>query len=344
MMPLEGLDAFLSQAALGPDSSGPYELETIRQEVSSRSYHRIRFTQSGTSFVLCSGMNPAGESWSDFVTVALHFQKAGIPVPRIHAEEKQKGWLLLSDGGRDDLADELKRASGDEEQRSVILEKTVALLVQIHNVAPAAPVSTRRFDAPKLQWEIDFMLSKLEYAVRALGISFDVSFEFQMFLSELCDMLARHPDSVVTHRDFHARNVLVDADGRYTVIDFQDARMGLPWYDLASFLYDPYVEWTPDERRRGFQMYCEASGRKPELGLYLAQALQRVLKALGTYLWVTFEKGSDSHASFIQSSVARAEDIIQNARMPDSAFVFVSAFQRIIQPAIDAAVEGRHSR
>src|SRR5579863_4358550 len=51
---------------------------------------------------------------------------------------------------------------------------------------------------------------------------------------------------VLTHRDFHSRNVMVHGADQIGLIDFQDALMG-PWtYDLASLLRDAYVTLGED--------------------------------------------------------------------------------------------------
>jgi len=42
------------------------------------------------------------------------------------------------------------------------------------------------------------------------------------------------------HRDFQSKNLMIKNEQIF-VIDFQGARLGPPSYDLASLLFDPYV-------------------------------------------------------------------------------------------------------
>ena len=44
------------------------------------------------------------------------------------------------------------------------------------------------------------------------------------------------------------------------MIDFQDARMGSPHYDLASLLYDAYVPISKDEKRELTDLYLRELG------------------------------------------------------------------------------------
>ena len=46
---------------------------------------------------------------------------------------------------------------------------------------------------------------------------------------------------VFVHRDFHSCNLLLTADDRIGVIDYQDAVQGPLTYDLASLLWDRYI-------------------------------------------------------------------------------------------------------
>ncbi|MHC4823754.1 MAG: phosphotransferase [Planctomycetota bacterium] len=108
---------------------------------------------------------------------------------------------------------------------------------------------------------------------------------------EACTILAaqaaRGP-TCLQHRDFHSRNILVLEDGGLAWIDHQDLRRGPLFYDLASLYTDAYVDLSD-------QVYHRLRGEVEPLGLcfgltpeaaserFQITALQRVLKALGTF-------------------------------------------------------------
>lgn len=104
---------------------------------------------------------------------------------------------------------------------------------------------------------------------------------------ELAKAAAAGP-SCLQHRDFHSRNILLPESGPLAWIDHQDLRRGPLFYDLASLYTDAYLD-LPD------QVYARLRAEVGPLGacfgLYLEEAqdrfhlsaLQRVLKALGTF-------------------------------------------------------------
>lgn len=70
-------------------------------------------------------------------------------------------------------------------------------------------------------------------------------------------------------------------------MDFQGVRLGLPRYDLASLLFDPYVALTNQERAHLLTYYFERAkhGWKfPEFErVYLDCGIQRLMEALDAY-------------------------------------------------------------
>lgn len=90
------------------------------------------------------------------------------------------------------------------------------------------------------------------------------------------------------HRDLHSRNVLLPPSGGVALIDHQDLRPGPLLYDLGSLATDAYVD-LPAAVRALLRAEVRTLGR--ERGLSAAEArlrfhrsaLQRVLKALGTF-------------------------------------------------------------
>ena len=82
--------------------------------------------------------------------------------------------------------------------------------------------------------------------------------------ARIVDELAAEP-RVLCHRDYHSRN-LMWRDGRLSIIDFQDARLGPDTYDLASLLRDSYVdlpEQAVDELHRLLPRAAGPVGRAP---------------------------------------------------------------------------------
>ncbi|MCY4524876.1 MAG: phosphotransferase, partial [Halobacteriovoraceae bacterium] len=101
---------------------------------------------------------------------------------------------------------------------------------------------------------------------------------------------------VVTHRDFHSRNIMVTND-ELAVVDFQDAHLGIPQYDLVSLLEDSYYEPSRENRKLLKKYYWERSNilKKWQTKdnfeyFYDLSALQRVFKAMGSFSYLYLEK------------------------------------------------------
>jgi hypothetical protein len=107
---------------------------------------------------------------------------------------------------------------------------------------------------------------------------------------------------VLCHRDYHSRNLMIHEECLY-IIDFQDARMGPDTYDLVSLLRDSYVdlpEATVDELIAYFlALKGEADSEAPFRSRFNLMALQRNLKALGTFGYQTTARRNPVYIQYI---------------------------------------------
>ncbi|MBS1245342.1 MAG: putative phosphotransferase related to Ser/Thr protein kinase, partial [Deltaproteobacteria bacterium] len=188
------------------------------------------------------------------------------------------------------------------------------------------------FDVPKFAWEIDFFF---EHAVRGFGgIPLNEGEEraIEDLLLPVLSRLAALP-RVLAHRDYHSRNVMVlpgaAAGGHRNlrVLDFQDARMGNVFYDLASLLRDSYVSLPEDAvdrlcyawRHVASASLRRAAGDPGAFGELLdlsagdpgafgelldLSALQRNIKAIGTFGNQAHARGKRIYLRFIPPTVA----------------------------------------
>lgn len=73
------------------------------------------------------------------------------------------------------------------------------------------------------------------------------------FYTQISETLKTSTNSLM-YRDFQSANLLIKQDKVY-FIDFQDMRIGTPYYDLASFFWDAYFPWQAEERERLLNLY-----------------------------------------------------------------------------------------
>ncbi len=99
------------------------------------------------------------------------------------------------------------------------------------------------------------------------------------------------------------------------VIDFQDARLGPASYDLVSLLRDSYLEHDPDFVEEMVQEFC-CGGRDLDLEKeFDLMALQRNLKALGTFGYQISVREKDIYRRYIPLTLGLVrENLARNTR------------------------------
>jgi len=132
-------------------------------------------------------------------------------------------------------------------------------------------------------------------------------------LLRIAEELAAEP-RVFCHRDYHSRNLMLHA-GQLYIIDFQDARMGPDTYDLVSLLRDSYMDFSEREVDELIAFFlalrgvgAERGGTGNEAGVFRRRfdlmALQRNLKALGTFGFQAATRGNPVYIQYIPRTIA----------------------------------------
>ena len=269
-----------------------------------------------------------------FLNVHRYLEKAGGPVPRIHLHSPEKRLLYLEDAG-DTLLEGVVRDTGSPDRFLPLYERSLEILVRIQRdgtrgLDGKAIPSRLAFDVRKFAEEIDFFF---EHAVREYGgiplsPSQEVAIEdlFLPFLETLSSL-----PRVLAHRDYHSRNIMILPAETYggreslRILDFQDARMGTLFYDLSSLLRDAYVtlpEKTVDHlcyvyRHAAPGELKRAGGDRGTFSSHLdLAALQRNVKAIGTFGNQAVNRGKTLYLKFIPPTVAYiADNVARNPRM-----------------------------
>ena len=220
-------------ASVGTDK---FALAPASSDASFRRYFRISLPDGGSRIAMDAP--PDKEDCRPFVRIAALFGEAGVVVPRVHAQDLEQGFLLLSDLGNRTYLDELNEASADG-----LYKEAIRALVKIQ--AASRPEVLPPYDRALLTRELK--LFPEWYIERQLGAPLipddDESLRLA-FESILANNLAQ--PRVFVHRDYHSRNLMV-CDPGPGVLDFQDAVEGPITYDLVSLLRDAYIAW--DEER-----------------------------------------------------------------------------------------------
>ncbi|MDZ4725080.1 MAG: phosphotransferase [Leptospira sp.] len=301
----------------------------LQDEASTRRYFLLE--SKTKKFVICLD-NQVNE---DFILLSDFFLDQNIRVPKVLERNDNLNLLILSWEGQKDLS------SLDQDTYQKQIPDVLNLLLKIQKLNPPVLVKNRKFDTEKLMSEILLTESKFEIFKNLYNISTDISIEVHAFLEECAGYLSKHEVNVFTHRDFHSRNLLLNDEGSMTLIDFQDARMGVPQYDLASILYDAYYPLPRDFRIQMlayFQKHSIGGTVKFKETFYL-QSLQRSFKALGTYFRMVVDEKKDKFKPSILSCLDQLEEIVQLGMFSDALYIFVRSLRNELQKHPDFKIK-----
>ena len=274
-----------ARAHLGPDCAEPHPASS---DASFRSYWRVG---TDAASVVLMDAPPEREDLGPWLDVAARLRAAGLRAPRVLAEDRSQGFLLIEDFGTRTLLPELSDASVEAHYA-----QAMRAMLQMQAKVDAAGLPD--YDADRLVAEMELLPTW--FLQRHLGIDpgCDGWDELERAFAALVRAALEQPQ-VFVHRDFHSRNLMLLDDGELGLIDFQDAVRGPIAYDLVSLLRDCYIVW-PEDR---VESWCEAYRvQAAAAGLLRADragfarwfdliGLQRHLKVLGIFCRLWYRDG-----------------------------------------------------
>jgi aminoglycoside/choline kinase family phosphotransferase len=269
--PPAGLDEFLAQAGWAGAA-----VEPLAGDASFRRYFRIR--DDGRNAMLMDAP-PPHEDPSEFLKVGKWLAHHGHRAPEIYAEAPAVGLVLLEDFGQDRMRDWIEAHPEDE---LPIYERAVDALVALH-ASPPGPFSP--YDMAAYQREAALFT---EWWCPAAKLDVDAESYARAWADVLAPLMPRQDPGVTVLRDYHAENVMLLPGGEQGLIDFQDALVGHPAYDLVSLLQDARRDVSPALERAMLARYIAAVDPDPEFEAdYARLGAQRNAKIVGIFarLW-----------------------------------------------------------
>ena len=252
-----------------------------------------------------------------FVNVLRLFSAMPVPVPRILAHSNPLGIIALQDLGDVTLQAHLGAASRAE--HAALYREAVSLIEAIQRrgedlASPEYVPYGIAFDVEKLTWELQFFTRHFLEAYRGASLTPATREALATEYAAIAEELAGER-RVLCHRDYHSRNLMLH-EGQLYIIDFQDARLGPDTYDLVSLLRDSYVDFTESQVEELIAFFLALRGRSGGGAMasdlqefrrrFDLMALQRNLKALGTFGFQTTNKGNPVYIQYIPRTLAFA--------------------------------------
>lgn len=295
-------EAILSTARqyLGVDPTVPITLLPIKRGASGRTIVRVK-SPVRDPFI--------GIHWTEeredneqFIPVARFLKQAKLRVPEILHERARYRVALVEDLGDTDLHSLKDRPVAE---RLPLYQSAFRQIDRLfYAKAPKEMHLMPPFDAALYRWEQEYFF---EHLVEGhLGMDASALRKNPVFI-EMAEKLgagARH----LVHRDFQSQNLMVCGDDVW-LIDFQGLRRGRQEYDLASLIFDPYMNHSADEREQLLETWEEIADERPETTLFHQCAAQRLMQAMGAYGNILKNRGDEWYRQHIAPAARLLEAV-----------------------------------
>lgn len=252
-------------------------------DASSRSYQRLR--RGDESAVLMDAPEAEAET-RDFLKIAAHLAELGLSPPRVLAADPAAGFALLEDLGDDLFTTVIAR---DPALEPALCQAAAEVLLHLQQAAPPQ-------DLPDL--------SPADWAEQALLVTeFYANCDGTALAQALQAALRATADGprVLLLRDFHAGNLLWlpgrKGLARVGLLDFQQAQLGQPAYDLVSLLQDARRDVQPASEAAALAVFARGLGVTPAdlAPAYAVLGALRALRILGIFARLCLRDGKPAY-------------------------------------------------
>lgn len=268
-------------------------VEPLPGDASFRRYFRLR-KGAGESAMLMHAPPPQ-EDPAPFLHVARWLTDHAMRAPAILMDDADAGWVLTEDFGDDRMRDWLDVRPQDER---AAYEAAVETLAALHRLPPGpfAP-----YDLATYQREAALLT---EWYCPAQGLTVDAKGYAAAWDEVLAPLLTRQQPGVTVLRDYHAENIMLldrKPGQPQGLIDFQDALIGHPAYDLVSLLQDARRDVDENLETAMLLHYKQAAGVMSDnfLADYACLGAQRNAKIVGIFTRLDRRDGKPKYLALI---------------------------------------------
>lgn len=268
-------------------------------DASFRRYERIH--KDGVVAVLMDAPPPQ-EDVRPFIRAAQQLQTLGLSAPQVLAEDVGRGFLLLEDLGDSLYSRELRHSPALEEQ--LYLEAAKVLAALYHDRAKVDVSGFPAYDTALLMRECMLLAEWFLPAVMPQEKAAKLAEEYRQIWLGLLHQLPALPPVLVL-RDYHADNLLWlpkrQGNKRVGLLDFQDAVIGSPAYDMVSYLEDARRDVSPEVVQASVKAYLNETGlnRDKFMISYALLGAQRNCKIIGIFVRLCVRDGKQNYLGYL---------------------------------------------
>lgn len=228
-------------------NSTAQQVTPASSDASFRRYFRYHYPD--TSYIAMDAP-PDHEDCRPFVAIAKELHRGGLHVPQIIAQDLERGFLLLSDLGRQTYLEVITEDNSEQ-----LFSDAIAALVAIQSIKPSIPLP--EYDHALLSRELalfpDWYIDKhLQQALSSAERD-----TLQVLFDQLIEHALAQPQ-VLVHRDYMPRNLMISQPNP-GVLDFQDAVMGPISYDPICLVKDAFLSWPEASCEQWLNQYWLAA-------------------------------------------------------------------------------------
>jgi aminoglycoside/choline kinase family phosphotransferase len=282
MVPPAGLDEFLTRHGWNDANISP-----VAGDASFRRYFRVNSATRGKAILMDAP--PPHEDPQPFLDIAQYLTGHQFRAPEIYGTDLTRGLVLLEDFGDRRMREHLDDHPEDEAE---IYRAAIDTIVRLAGT-PAA--HAQPYDMATYLREVQLLT---EWYMPAMGLSCDANAFDQMWVDALAPLASCQDVTVL--RDYHAENIMLLDDGEQGIIDFQDALVGHPAYDLVSLLQDARRDVRPELEADMLAYYLTAANPGPDFDAHYALlGAQRNTKIIGIFTRLWKRDGKERYLSFL---------------------------------------------
>ena len=282
MVPPVGLDEFLTRHGWTDAQISP-----VAGDASFRRYFRVNSATRGKAILMDAP--PPHEDPQPFLDIAQYLTGHQFRAPEIYGTDLTRGLVLLEDFGDRRMREHLDDHPEDEAE---IYRAAIDTIVRLAGT-PAA--HAQPYDMATYLREVQLLT---EWYMPAMGLSCDANAFDQMWVDALAPLASCQDVTVL--RDYHAENIMLLDDGEQGIIDFQDALVGHPAYDLVSLLQDARRDVRPELEADMLAYYLTAANPGSDFDAHYALlGAQRNTKIIGIFTRLWKRDGKERYLSFL---------------------------------------------
>jgi len=270
----------------------------VAGDASNRSYARLT-KSDGRKAILMNAPPEKGEDVQPFVQVLNILLDHKLSAPELLGSDDVNGFLLLEDLG-DDLFARICAQNPDTE--TMLYQAAIDVLLDLHNAD--IPDGIAPYDMATYLRETDLVTDWYLPAVTGQPSSNETVTAYRDHIHKTCDTI-QNTKPVLVLRDYHAENLLwlPKRTGAQNVglLDFQDALMGHPAYDLVSLLEDARRDTSVELQNSMKDYFISKSGLDVDDFNYAYAAIgaQRNLKIVGIFARLCVRDGKPHYVDMI---------------------------------------------